>query len=655
MWCDRCQSDVKADATASGTTLRCQQCGAIVAENPQKSDAVRQARAILERWKSSDLLDRISATESLPPLVWSTGERGKVVSKISPTAADSAPVTVADATVNTSHAPDAPVSHEAANQTDALSTANEVNRPSETNSAAQQSPDTHHALGTQDIAAAQAEPAVSPIANSTSRSEHPTSVELESSDSVLTPKIIADKSSHPGQTTHCASAPESPANSLLQTNPKSKEVATAQLQDNPNALKSDQQQPTGNQNSNAAPWLTTTVDLSVGDDFDKPVNYTSASENVITRLQPRRSNQLQQLEPKAIIKSEKAGQDSVQPANAATSSMQIHPTAGQQVGGTTGSAGLQEGLDQPSQFALPANPDSAEKSAAIVAQDESVRDRAETAETRVPAELAPCTTPKKLIRQPPRRPPLKRRSGPARIPTSSTGPVTVNRKFRVDQPGGKDTEDLQSLQPSSASDSPGQPSPVPSSTAPETKLVSNASPASASKRFRIDAAESIKDLSETDGSRTRTHNKPKRRYIDEPHGSAPRGPHFEISPPKRSNLTSMTGQFLAYLGVLGLTIGTAIVIYGHFGGYSEYTPTGWLVTTVAQMLLFLGVINLVSGGIEQNNEEVSRRINTLGEQLLRIESVTEEVLRGPKISPRRYMDPDSADARTSQRETAEIE
>jgi hypothetical protein len=96
------------------------------------------------------------------------------------------------------------------------------------------------------------------------------------------------------------------------------------------------------------------------------------------------------------------------------------------------------------------------------------------------------------------------------------------------------------------------------------------------------------------------------------------------------------GQFLAYVGVLGLTVGTAIVIYGHFGGYSEYTPTGWLVTTVAQMLLFLGIINLVSGGIEQNNDDVSRRINVLGEQLMRIEQVTESVVRGPKIPLDRY-------------------
>ena len=419
-----------------------------------------------------------------------------------------------------------------------------------------------------------------------------------------------------------------------------------------------------------APWLTTTVDLSVGDDFDKPVNYTSASENVITRLTPRRSADAQQPKPKTEIESEDTvytGDDDTvfnaggaafnagSAENTEAGTGQPQPESSQPSGRSRDLSTLEPDADQPSQLARNTEPDSAEQSAAIVAHDESVPDRAETAETHVPVELAPFTTPKKHIRQPSRRPPVKRRSGSARNPTSSTGPVTVNRKFRVDQPGGKDNDDLQSLQASSPSDSSVQSAPVASSTAPETKLVSNAGPASASRRFRFDTAESVNDLAETDGSRTRTHNRPKRRYIDEPHGSAPRGPDFEISPPKRSNLTSMTGQFLAYLGVLGLTIGTAIVIYGHFGGYSEYTPTGWLVTTVAQMLLFLGVINLVSGGIEQNNEEVSRRINTLGEQLLRIESVTEEVLRGPKISPRRYMDPDSADTRTTQRETADIE
>ncbi len=178
--------------------------------------------------------------------------------------------------------------------------------------------------------------------------------------------------------------------------------------------------------------------------------------------------------------------------------------------------------------------------------------------------------------------------------------------------------------------------------------------AAGGRRLRIDTAESVEEIASTTGRRVRTQGRAKDRYIDDAHESAMRGPHFEINAPKRSNLTSMTGQFLAYMGVLGLTIGTAMVIYGHFGGYAEYTPTGWLVTTVAQMLLFLGVINLVSGGIEQNNEDVSRRINTLGDQLLRIEQVTSEVLRGPKISARLYDNPESEEA-ASTRETIGVE
>ncbi|MCA9065142.1 MAG: hypothetical protein KDA96_18865, partial [Planctomycetaceae bacterium] len=78
--------------------------------------------------------------------------------------------------------------------------------------------------------------------------------------------------------------------------------------------------------------------------------------------------------------------------------------------------------------------------------------------------------------------------------------------------------------------------------------------------------------------------------------------------------------------------------------------TGWLVTTVAQMLLFLGVINLVSGGIEQNNENVSRRINSLSEQLMRIEEVTEQVIRAPRLPTRLYTDP-NARPEPSSRET----
>lgn len=245
----------------------------------------------------------------------------------------------------------------------------------------------------------------------------------------------------------------------------------------------------------------------------------------------------------------------------------------------------------------------------------------------------------------------------------------MNRKYRIDIPTGQQVNDApeSAATPSSATQPSALPAnppvsaeprmaaaPAPASPKPrDNSPVSNSGQLKSGARFRIDAAESVQQLAETESSRPRTQGKPKQRYIDEPHSALP-GPHFQVSTPKRTNLTSMTGQFLAYLGVLGLTVGTAMVIYGHFGGYAEYTPTGWLVTTVAQMMLFLGVINLVSGGIEQNNEEVSRRINSLGEQLVRIEQVTEQALRGPKLPARMYADPEGFAAESS-RESAHAE
>lgn len=215
------------------------------------------------------------------------------------------------------------------------------------------------------------------------------------------------------------------------------------------------------------------------------------------------------------------------------------------------------------------------------------------------------------------------------------GMNTVSRKYRVDNPNPE------SVAPASASSQQDAPT-------------ANSNVNSTSRRFRIDSAESTDGMLETGDDRVRTQGRSRQRYIDEPHASAIRGPHFEVVSKKRSNMASMTGQFLAYLGVLGLTVGTAIVIYGHFGGMSEYTPTGWLVTTVAQMMLFLGVINLVSGGIEQNNDDVSSRINTLGEQLMRIEQVTEQALRGPKIAASRYADPESVPEETPARESVKV-
>lgn len=132
---------------------------------------------------------------------------------------------------------------------------------------------------------------------------------------------------------------------------------------------------------------------------------------------------------------------------------------------------------------------------------------------------------------------------------------------------------------------------------------------------------------------------------DDAHHPVLSAPHFDVQAAKirhqkRSfNWTSFFGQLLAYGGVAMLTTGTVLILWGYFGGPTNYTPTGWLIATAGQMMLFLGVVTLVSGGMEQTTEEVSRRIDSLGDKLIRIEQASRNhALRGPKIPAQHYVD-----------------
>jgi hypothetical protein len=88
---------------------------------------------------------------------------------------------------------------------------------------------------------------------------------------------------------------------------------------------------------------------------------------------------------------------------------------------------------------------------------------------------------------------------------------------------------------------------------------------------------------------------------------------------RHGNWTTTIGQLCAYGGVAVLTFGTVMVLSGYFGGPTNLAPTGWLVAAVGQMLLFLGVVTLVSGGMEQTVDEVSWRIDHLADQILHLE------------------------------------
>jgi hypothetical protein len=97
------------------------------------------------------------------------------------------------------------------------------------------------------------------------------------------------------------------------------------------------------------------------------------------------------------------------------------------------------------------------------------------------------------------------------------------------------------------------------------------------------------------------------------------------------------GQLLAYGGVAMLTVGSTFVVWSYFGGPAGYAPTGWLATTAGQMLLFLGVITLISSGLDQTTHEVRTRIERLGDRIVRIEQIArDQAIRGPFLPADSY-------------------
>lgn len=167
------------------------------------------------------------------------------------------------------------------------------------------------------------------------------------------------------------------------------------------------------------------------------------------------------------------------------------------------------------------------------------------------------------------------------------------------------------------------------------------------------ASRRVSQLPPTPQSRKSQLGVPMTQRTHEPHEYLAPPPHFSSEPisaeePLASNssskLQAFWGQMLAYAGVLALTVGAAFVLMGYFGGpqWQSYTPTGWLITTTGQMLLLLGVVTLVSGGMEQTAEEVARRIDKLGNRLIRIEWASQNhTLKGPSI-PAEQFQPGSA-------------
>ncbi|QDT33407.1 hypothetical protein [Thalassoglobus polymorphus] len=143
-------------------------------------------------------------------------------------------------------------------------------------------------------------------------------------------------------------------------------------------------------------------------------------------------------------------------------------------------------------------------------------------------------------------------------------------------------------------------------------------------------------------------------YSHSAHVQAP-APHFDVvaaakqskSRPGRSEV--IWGQLMAYAGVGVLTVGTILVLWGYFGMVEQYASTGWLLSTAGQMLLLLGIVTLVSGGMQQTTHEVTERIEYLGGRMIRIEQSTDQLLKGPHLGKktRRQKESEFGDEKSS--------
>ena len=642
MWCSLCRTDVSVRTTGHAGGLLCSRCGHDLLSVSRPTDAIRQAREILERWNSSDLFERISRTESLDSLQ----TRIDVVKK------SGAPQHLLDTKLLESASPQksspVAIAVDEPLRDDRLIEAQSIEPLDDT--VAPQPPDE-----------VLADEVLADEVLAHTDNDVPAGMEFSATEDVtldaFVEETLTDLTSVPSSQQVCASigadADHVETTHVGHSPVKSdSESAAQEVEANEISRNQSQDDTIGSEASPPVAEETSDTTSERKPNIIHPASEISPMRKVAHAVKLSELTHIDVLSVTTVANSDVTGSGITSELQRVIELAKAQNADPQCIAGNDASD-----LDPDANTDKPADGEVSNvvqltqslqlaTAAAVVSHANSEQCPPKPVETANASELLVAAVTKNILRNPMRRPLLHRRfqlERPATI--SSTGSENVNRKLRVDQPGGNnDVSDANPAQQDTA---------VASSVAPDIAIISN-SP-QPGRRFRIDGPESIDAVTGTDGRRGRTQTLPKHRYIDDAHDSAMRGPHFEITAPRRSNLTSITGQFLAYLGVLGLTIGTAMVIYGHFGGYSEYTPTGWLVTTVAQMLLFLGVINLVSGGIEQNNDDVSRRINSLGEQLLRIEQVTSDAMKGPKLSPRLYDSPNAkVDAEETVRETAGV-
>jgi len=549
MWCRHCLRDVQASSSGM-SPASCPLCGRTVETVTRQSQAIRQAREILERWQSSDLFDRIQNPDA--PAAPQKQQTPLTPPRI--------PLQRTDRQIGLA----APPSGDESSANSTVSVASTIPELPSTNTPAAEVP--------------------------------------APSDSETSPRRIVN--SAPPLTSVVREVPQLPldfsAPPLMVA--AVQQLHAAHVRSNPPAqLIAVPQSPADSSTKSAVTRVAVDIPIPLAADPEAPPDFPQSTEHAATpnHGQPAQSTATDSSQtPQDFIAAffETSGAELMEQAAVASP---VTPDTSRPIEIRV--------VMTPESSPAPVRPEiSADVASVVSAPLAAIKVASPPVPTPGDRNAMDTTPVKTRVRTPLTRPALHRKSLHTSGSAGPTQPATVRS--------------TNATTASAVAVNQGAPSPMAASAA------SGSRDGTTSLNKQPDTAATSQQLRPapvtTTERRTMNSRASQQRFIDAPHAVSGRGPHFEVVPPRRANLTSIIGQTLSYIGVLGLTIGTSMVIYGHFGGFAEYTPTGWLVTTVAQMLLFLGVINLVSGGMEQNNEDVSRRIQSLGEQLQRIEQAT---------------------------------
>lgn len=133
--------------------------------------------------------------------------------------------------------------------------------------------------------------------------------------------------------------------------------------------------------------------------------------------------------------------------------------------------------------------------------------------------------------------------------------------------------------------------------------------------------------SKPDDEPPRKHRRRHRRPTDDTAAVVPVPTTTIATTPTQFSWSQLAGHLAAYGGVGLLSIGMTLVIWSYFGGPAAYAPTGWLLTTVGQMLLYLGVVTLVASGLEQTTDAVTLQLQQMGSKIERLEAASRRTRR----------------------------